>query len=157
MSLNEFPPNFMSKFGFYSKLWYPEGMLFVVCVLHLGLCLFLTLDGGTHANFCRSHDLILHVALWWQVGFAKAEAALKRSAVDMRMYETAEMAPLVRMHMLKKGDVQLLHSKFCELDQNSDSKIQWAEFERGRNTLPNSIQVAQVHVARLVHWLHKPV
>jgi hypothetical protein len=93
--------------------------------------------------------------LSWQVGFAKAEAALKQSVVDMRMHESAEMAPLVRMRMLKKGDVKLLHSKFRELDQNGDSKIQWAEFERGRNTLPNSIQVAPVHVARLAHWLHK--
>ena len=132
-------------------------MLFVVCVFFLGLCLFLTLDGGTHANFCLSNDLILHVALWWQAGFAKAEAALKQSVVNMKMHESAEMAPLVRMRVLKMGDVQLLHSKFRELDQNGDSKIQWAEFERGRNTLPNSIQVAPVHVARLVNWLHKLV
>jgi hypothetical protein len=126
-----------------------------VCVFVLGLYLFLTLDGGTHANTCLSHDLILHIARWWQAGFAKAEAAFKQSLVDMKMLESAEMAPLVRMHMLKKGDVKLLHSKFRELDQNGDSKIQWGEFERGRNTLPTSIQVAPVHVARLVHWLHE--
>ena len=65
------------------------------------------------------------------------------------MRECAQMAPLVRMHMLKKGDVQLLNAKFNELDQNGDRKIQWHEFEQGRSALPTSIQVPGERVQSL--------
>eukprot|EP00802_Teleaulax_amphioxeia_P007850 Tamp_07858.p1 GENE.Tamp_07858~~Tamp_07858.p1 ORF type:complete len:306 (-),score=37.47 Tamp_07858:435-1352(-) len=75
-----------------------------------------------------------------QEGMAKAVAALKQSELDKAMNECAQMAPLVRRHMLKKGDVLLLNTKFRELDKNGDRKIQWHEFEQGRSALPTSIQ-----------------
>ena len=78
----------------------------------------------------------------WQEGMAKAVAALKQSELDKAMNECAQMAPLVRRHMLKKGDVLLLNTKFRELDKNGDRKIQWHEFEQGRSALPTSIQVS---------------
>ncbi len=77
----------------------------------------------------------------WQEGIAKAAAALKQTAQDKTMQECAQLSPLVRTHMLKKGDVLLLNTKFRELDKNGDRKIQWHEFEQGRSALPTSIQV----------------